>query len=213
MIYIMIDEIKNSLAFWCPKGLEAGDLAKAADVIVRESMPAVSADVSDIKMLWVWLENSGVEIMARVCAEKEDVADIALGISKVFKCGASGAQIFIGVVRLGGFAKEFAPIRSDLFFNKKLFVGLDLAELGAENYAEVLGALETLGANGVVLTYSCANGKKADMFVGKLYGFIESLRDWVGELHFYFGQNERILQSARLLSGRLKPVVRFFVCR
>ena len=62
---ILIDELMGSWALWCGTDKEAAELARVAEVIVREKLPIVSVVPSVVPIIWPWLEMVGVKILAR----------------------------------------------------------------------------------------------------------------------------------------------------
>ena len=129
------DNFGSCIAPLCASDAGASDLARAADLAVSHGAGAISVDAASVGVVWPWLENTGVKIAARIQPPADDmdtdarVSMIARTIKSAFNNGADSAQIFVRSSHIGDFVDAIAPIRDDLFFNKKLALVLDLMEI------------------------------------------------------------------------------------
>ena len=211
-------EVFSGGALWCGAGDDATDLAQAASIALERGINTISVVPGAVGILWPWLENKNVRILARFYLKSADVAniyDMVESINQTFKQGADGAQIFVDVRDLDGFVSQLYLIRDDLFFNKTLFVGMNISEIGPFDWPRIYAALNKLRATGLILAMVRDDGNASD-FVGRVYA---ALNDWKTdfdmELDFIVGKNlSRIEQVQRLIQSmcpELASRVRFFI--
>ena len=186
----------------CARDADSGDLIRAVQIAIDAKSRCISVDAAAVPVVWPWLENTDIDIAARITPLADGDADTCMSdlagrIKKVFKQGASTVQIFINRAELDAFADAVAPIRDDLFFNRKLSVALDLSECNGD-WGAVFDALMRAGADSVLLTMTRDAGDRSD-FVGRIYGLMQMRHPWRGALHFALGKNPaRIEQVQRL---------------
>jgi hypothetical protein len=123
--------------------------------------------------------------------------------------------VFLPYVALAGLVEQTHGIRGDLFFNKDLIIGIDIADIDSSDWGDLFEKLRKINASALLLVLTKDAGAKSD-FVGRLYGMLDK---WETEnnfdLHFAFGQNfVRIEQTARLIRAMrpdLAKNMKFFV--
>ena len=206
----IFDEFSNNTALWCGADLDAGELARATELVVSRNIPMMSVPEDDIVVVWPWLENKGVEIVSRFYFADKDIADgqisdVTMQINKAFKHGAKGAQVFLPYAALEDLVNQTHVIRDDLFFNRDLSIGIDLMEIDSYDWQNLFQNLQKINASSVVLVLTKDIGKKSD-FVGRIYGLLNAWDDNNKfDLHFALGPNfMRIEQVVRLIES-MKP--------
>lgn len=199
------DEISANTALWCEGGFEAGELARVASAAAAQTMPVISALPADVPMLWTWLEKTTVRIYsrfylpARGARDEKAISDLTARVNAAFKQGAHGAQIFMRAADLTDFVNEIGAVRDDLFFNRELAVGIDIAEVGPFDWTAVFDAVRRLRAGALVLVLTRDNGDASD-FVGRLYAAVGAAANAKCDLHFVLGNNPvRIEQALRMV--------------
>lgn len=199
------DEIGANMALWCDGGCDAGELARMAEVATEHAMPVISAAPGDVSMLWTWLEKTPARIWARFYLPPRGgrdtgvISDLSARINSAFKQGAIGAQIFLRSADLNDFAQQIGVVRDDLFFNRELVIGLDIADVGPFEWAGVFNVLRQLRAAALTLVLAKDTGDRSD-FVGRLYAVASAARDAKCDLHFVVGENPvRIEQAVRMV--------------
>lgn len=217
---MLIDELMGCWALWCGTDKEAAELARVADVIVREKLPIVSVVPSVVPIIWPWLEMVDVNIFARfyLPARKVDeiaVSDVVQKINAAFKQGANGAQVFLSVSDLKKFVDFMYVIRDDLFFDKDFSIGFDLNDVGPFDWNEVYEDARKLNVNSLFFAFTKDMRNKSD-FVGRIYAMLNAWNnDNKFELHFALGADSmRIEQVVRLVEAiqpQLRDRLKFFV--
>lgn len=218
----IFDELAGAAALWCASDVDDTDLAAMMEIAASRGITDVAVSPEQVKTVWPWLEKTPIKISARFYLPArdsglvaDDISDVSSQITTAFKYGADTAQVFMRCNDLAGFVKCIAPIRSDLFFNKKLSIGLDINEINPSDYGALFDALRACGANSLLLAFPRDVGNKSD-FVGRLYGVLGAWDDaWRGDIHFVFGTNEpRIDQTMRLITAvqpKLANNMKFFI--
>ena len=118
--------MNKNLMIWVSDNSDAGDLIKSAGIAIENSANSVSAPPEYINMLWSWLEDKPVDIYAR--ENFDDISVLAMRAAQDFKRGANGIQIDLKPEKLSEFVSETMQIKNDLFFDKKLLLGFNLAD-------------------------------------------------------------------------------------
>jgi hypothetical protein len=185
--------------------LEAGDLVRLADSAAAAGASVISCHPDNAGMLWTWLEGKGIDSLVRFDAE--NINDMSAKISQAFKRGANGAIIYVRAPEISEFASALSPIRTDLFFNKKLLIALDISEVS--DWGLAFHNLHKINADGIVL-FAAGKKAKVDHFIGQLYGFISAASEWTGDIYFDFGDEHQIESAQRLSEKMLEREVRFF---
>ena len=217
---ILDDNNLQKLALWTGAGNDANDLAYVAETAISKSINLVSVLPDNVKVIWPWLENSNVKIFSRFYLESKsdsvkDISELTKNINTAFKHGASGVQIFARFSELENFVEQISLIRDDLFFNKDLFIGMDINEIGPFDWEVIKRCLEKIRATGIILALPVDTGDKSD-FVGRIYGALESWKNSFSfDLHFAFGEiGVRAEQTERLINSiypALSNNLKFFV--
>ena len=198
-------------ALMCARDADTGDLVRAARDAIDNNVRQISVDASAVSVIWPWIENTNIEIAARITLKLDGetdacISDLSARVKKVFKQGAAAAQIFVRCEDLAMFADAIAPIRDDLFFNRNFSIALDLAEC-AGNWGAVFDALSSARADSVLLTLTRDAGDKS-YFVGWIYELAGFEHPWRGALHFALGKNPiRIEQVQRLMRATKKEAL------
>lgn len=212
----ILDGLKGA-ALWCSADSDATDLAQGVSHVLEKNMTDISVVPNSVPIVWPWLENKKVNIFSRFYLSDNSldaVSEITEKINTSFKHGADGAQIFLSLRNLSAFVSQLYLIRDDLFFNKSVFIGMDIEDIGPFDWKSVFSELKKMRTSGLLLALPKDTGNDSD-FVGRLYA---ALNEWNADelkLHFMLGKNsERIEQAYRLVQA-LRPDllsdVRFFI--
>jgi len=214
------EETGANWALWCEGGGDAGELARAAQTAAEYAMPVISARPDDVSMLWTWLEKTPARIWARFYLPSRGgrdtgvISDLSGRINAAFKHGAIGAQVFMRASDLNDFAEQIGVVRDDLFFNRELAIGVDIADVGPFEWAGVFDVLRRLRASVLTLVLAKDTGDRSD-FVGRLYAAVCASRDAKCDLHFVVGDNpvriEQAVRMVRALRPEIAGGVRVFV--
>lgn len=203
----ILDENSYRLSLWCGAESDSSDLAYVADKAVTEKCDAISVSPTAVPVLWPWLEGKGVKIYSRFyLSEKsksdEVMSDFTTSINYVLKQGADGVQVFLRLADLSDFVSKLYLIRDDLFFNKDLYIGLDLSEVDADDWKNAFYLINKIRATGLLLALPIDKGDKSD-FVGRLYAMLDSWNMQLNcDIHFALGVNPlRIEQTYRLVES------------
>lgn len=196
-------------------GAESDSVVLAAGVesVLSKSLGFVSVMPAAVGVIWPWLENKNVDIYARFYVE--NVADgfhkFMMSATNAFKQGANAAQVFMRPSDVCNFINTVLPVRDDLFFNRKLFVGLDICAVDAYDWESVFNALIIGRVDGLFLVYTHENGDKSD-FVGRIMDMINAWVDnYNGELYISFGANLMRIEQVLRLMKYAKPDIKLHV--
>ena len=199
--------IRDKVGLWCGGDFVGVDLARMAQIAVEQQVGCVSVVPDSVGVLCPWLEKTSIEILGRfylpdVRVNEKAISDVTVQINNAFKHGATGAQVFVRYKKLAELVQQVAIIRDDLFFNRKLIIGLDIADIGPYDWANVFDNLKKIRADAVMFALTRDTGDKSD-FVGRVYGMLENWDSgFVGELHWALGNNPvRIEQANRLVES------------
>ncbi|MBQ0013504.1 MAG: hypothetical protein KBS86_02985 [Proteobacteria bacterium] len=188
-------------------------LASGVEFAVAQELKFVSVMPGAVDVIWPWLENRNIDIYSRFYIENMDggFSKFVVAATHAFKHGANGALVFMRPSDVVGFAGGVLPVREDLFFYRKLFIGLDICAVDACDWDGVFSALVSVRADGLFLVYTHENGDKSD-FVGRIMNMIDAWHDdYVGELYISFGANfMRIEQVCRLMQYE-KPNIKIHI--
>ncbi|MBR1380496.1 MAG: hypothetical protein IJ560_02820 [Alphaproteobacteria bacterium] len=218
----IFSEIGGGIAAWVPSDVSGGDLAAATASAVEMGCDLISVAPSNISVVWPWLEHKCPQILARFYLKTDAttmdaaISELAINANAAFKAGACGVQVFLSMADLAVFCRQIHIVRDDLFFNKKLCVGIDISEIGSGDWGRVFDSLSMIRADAIVLALARDTGGKSD-FVGRIYGMLNTATTWNGAFHFTLGNNLfRIEQVWRLILA-LRPGIardaRFFVTK
>ena len=208
----VFDNLANMYAIWIDApDADAADLAKIADLAIEKDVPIISVPMGETEKLWPWLENSKVQIFNRfdfgVDKDSVDaVSKLATDVAAAFRNGACGAQIFVPYKNLKDFVEMILPIRNDLFFDRKLTIGLTLDEVQNADWVAIFDEIKKVNPNALLITASGDNfDAKSDM-IGRIY---DMLMHWNldCDLHIMFGKNMfRATQTVRLAQN-IRPIL------
>lgn len=203
----LLKQLDGKTGLWCGADVEGADLAQAIGILTEQGIDSLSVVPGAVATVWPWLEDKKVKIYARFyLSEKrvteKQVSDITVRINNALRQGACGAQIFLRVGALSGLVDQTYVVRDDLFFDKDLSIGLDIADIDANDWDVIFENLRKINATSVVIVFTNDTGDKSD-FVGRIYGMLNA---WSAEnkfdLHFAFGPNfMRIEQAQRLVQS------------
>ena len=188
-------------AIWCGAEMDATELARVASVAIENKLSTLSVTPA-LSRFYV---NDASEVT---------VSAVTQNINSAFKNGADGAQVFVAPDDVDAFVSQVYVIRDDLFFNKKLFIGMDIGEINPLDWDGVFGAIKKIRADGVTLVLAHDAGDKSD-FVGRVYAAANawdmknmSLQFVVGNLPKRIEQASRLFNSVR---GDAAPKLKFFI--
>lgn len=215
----IFEQLGGNSCLWCGGATDGSDLAAAAEFAVSNKMPFVSVTPDGVGVMWPWLENTSVGIVARFYVDgglnPDAASDLARRARTAFRRGAVGAQVFLRARDLSSFVSEIEAVRDDLFFNKMLSVGLDIGEIDGADWGGVYAALQKIRADSLLLALTVDRGAKSD-FVGRVYGMLNGWGDaWRGDVHFALGGNFVRADQAWRLIEKMRPELamraRFFI--
>ena len=212
-------DISSDVGLWCRADADPTDLAQAASIAIEKNISVISVGVTSVPIVWPWLEKQKIKIFSRFYMNGhsiENVSQIAEKINSAFKQGADGAQVFMRLSDLREFVSQLYLIRDDLFFNKSIFIGLDINEIETSDWDFVFSELKKMRATGLLLVMPHDDGEKSD-FVGRVYAALSAYNNEIQNIgfHFYLGDNQiRIEQTFRLIQAlqeNLLKDVKFFI--
>lgn len=209
MIYHIPEKL---LMIRVPDGADTSDLVAAVENVVQSGVKMISVPYENVAITWAWLEKTDVQIICRIgafsslasLAENDNsrpIEKLSEQINTSFKNGAAAAQIDLALSDLAQFCTEILPIRDDLFFNKKLIIGLDIAEIEPDDWPRVFENLLNVGADAVMLRGA------PDDIVGRIYSLLTSIeRDFTSDIYFEFLSAEQMEQAYRL-TQKIQPEI------
>jgi len=214
-----LKEIARITDLWCEDGIDAGGLVSVAEIALRAGSRYVAVPASCVNMMWSWLEGKGIEILGIIDAKnfKEQRANskeqigidsrLAEQIHSVLKKGAD-AVILPGSAEM---ISALLPVRHDLFFEKKLFMTIDLESLSAYIWPDIFHDLKKINVDGIILFATGANA------TGKIYGMLSAApMDFTGKI-MVLSDSPEVMENALRLMQKIRPELagnlRFFVNR
>lgn len=216
----IFNELPGMGAAWCGANMDAADLARVTGFVVEHNVDLISVSQQSVGTIWPWLEQTGVKIMARFYfpdskITDNQVYDITAQINSVFKSGANGAQVFLPYGALTHLVEQTHIVRDDLFFNRDLSIGIDIADIDSYDWQDLFVDLQKINASSLLLVLTNDAGNKSD-FVGRLYGLLDAWKsDNKFDLHFAFGLNfmriEQVLRLVESMRPELMDRLKFFI--
>lgn len=195
-------EVLQPNGVWFGAESDSVALASGVEYAMSKNAGFVSVVPGAVDTVWPWLENKNIDIYARFYIEnaRRDFSEFVVAATRAFKHGANGAQVFMYPQNISNFVQNILPVRDDLFFNRKLFVGIDVCTVDANDWNVIFDSLSDVRADGLILMYTHENGDKSD-FVGRVMNMIDAWNDnFNGVLYVSFGANfMRIEQVLRLM--------------
>ena len=190
---------------------DASDLAGVAAAASARGIDAVSCASSDVATLWPWVESTPIGIYARIATDG-DVSGIAVAINTAFKHGAAAAQILLTRDNFDSFIDGIRPIRDDLFFNKELVLGVNVADVETNRWPHILTRAAEIRADNLMLG---AGGDLPD-FVGRIYGMLDTWGDvFTGGVQIAFDNDFVRMEQTWRLMQKMRPELasraRFFI--
>lgn len=208
---------------WCAAAADAGELIRAAEAALRIGARAVAIPAASVGIMWSWLENRKIEILAAISggdfAAKNPESDgqryaaerLTGQIQSVLKKGADGVILDAGG-NLPKIVSALLPVRDDLFFGKKLIVALNLNAIKPLDWADIFHNLISIGADGVLFDARAAKSRKN--VAGKIYGMLDNWDSGLKAQASFLSDNPGDMGDALRLAGKMKPDVaenmRFF---
>lgn len=207
------------MALWFDSAADTSDLVVMAENVVQEKVQLISVLPESVPFIWTCLEKQDVKIMTRYFFDPMpknvdyEFSDLVKNINGICKKGANGVQVFLKLSDLNMFVNNLSVVRDDLFFGHDLSVGLDIEEIGLDDWDFVFQKLHDIRANSLVLTLTEDTGNRSD-FVGRVYTMLTKW-NFNGELHFILNNDyDRIDQAIRLVEiakPELSEKLRFFL--
>lgn len=217
---IIFDDFSQNTALWCGGDMEPGELARAVEYVLENKMRMLSVSPDVVKTVWPWLERTDVKIVSRFYLtgnkiNEKQISDATININNVLKQGANGAQIFLKSAGLGELVEQVHVIRDDLFFDKDLIIGLDIADVEPCDWKTVYEKLRKINASALMLVLTRDMGLGSD-FPGRFFGAMNAWdTDNNFDLHFMLGNNpmriEQVMRITKLIQPQLLENMRFFV--
>jgi hypothetical protein len=210
-----LQEIAAITDIWCGVDASAGALVSAADVALRARALRVAVQPLHVHIMWSWMEGKDTEVFAAFQEQDVRLADpakLSAEIHAAFKKGAGGV-ILPGSARI---IAALLPVRDDLFFGKKLFISLDLKNIGPNEWPDVFNDLKKIQVDGVLLDARRGDGKSRSLdAVGKSYGFLENCGKGFSASVSLLASSPDVMESVWRLACKMRPEVaknmRFFV--
>ena len=210
----------------CTAAPDAGGCASAADAALRIGADRIAVPAAAVHLTWAWLENKGIEILAVMDGGgfKEDgqgAEKLSEHIRSVLKKGADGIMLCAwagGKIRTAArifeIADALAPVRNDLFFEKKLFVGMSLENIEPLDWPDIFRNLKKMGADGVLFSLTPVSGKGKNI-AGKIFGALENWDCGFAGRIMFLADSPADIESALRLVEKIKPdfvkKLRFFI--
>ncbi|MDR1696865.1 MAG: hypothetical protein LBR41_01425 [Rickettsiales bacterium] len=172
---------------------DAPDLIRIADASAAAQDEFIYAAPESVRVLWGWLEKTGVALYAVVRMSAAPSAQFFAKIADVLRVGAVGVILDVGnpdaMVQA---ASDLFFIREDLFFGRKLFFGLDLEKIEPDVWTDVWFNVKKTNAHGIAFNVP------AD-FVGGVFALFDSMpADFAGELHFRIADRKMATDIIRM---------------
>lgn len=194
----------------CAHDTSSADLAADVAVAIEAHAPQISVAADAVGVVWPWIEEHDIKIMARFAVPDGDTWDVrisefAMRVNAAFKSGAAGAQIFVRGGDIAAFCDALRPIRDDLFFNRELCIALDMSDVNSMEWENIFRMLARVRADSVLFTLAHGAGGKSD-YVGWLYGMLSAMNEsvWDGALRFAVGNNPTRIEQAQRLTGAMR---------
>lgn len=213
------EKMKSKLGLWCANDADIGNLVRATEFAVENQIDVISVVPGVVKTVWPWVEKHNIKIMPRFYFPNKKITenhiyDITAKINLALKTGADGAQVFLSYGALDTLVQQTHIIRDDLFFNKDLVIGLDIAEIDAAEWNKLFENLQKINAAAVLLVLTKDTGNKSD-FVGRIYGMLKAWRDIRPGIQFMMDANlvriEQVIRLVKKMRPELTDKLRFFV--
>jgi hypothetical protein len=208
-----MQELRNNLGLTCWGDNDAPQLIAAAELALRERLTVLSTMPEYVHMIWSWVEKTRLEIYGRIQEDpqkqsQEDYGErLSAKISAIFKSGAVGAQVLIDKGHLDFLVSALYPVKDDLFFGRRLFLGLALNKIDPFDWEDIFYRANKIGASGLMFEKGAPDKKKkeADDTVGRLYGLFDFVGSgYAGQLQFS-GFNIAEIEFAWRLCGKMRP--------
>lgn len=218
---LLFNEIKNSLAL-INNGTDDASFVRLAENVIDNKIQIISVLPESIPKIWAWLENNPVQIFARFDFSDfslknclDEISCLSENISTAFKKGADGCQIILKYSSLLDFISQILPIINGLFFNKKLFICLDLNEIGPFDWDDVFLKINSVNAGLVLFDDEPIIGF-GNQTIGKIYGLLNSIDSNCNtDIHFILGDDtgkiEQIHRLIEKLRPEIYPQIKFFI--
>ncbi len=207
----IIENFSGTCGIWM-SACEDGDMARVAEYAIAHDVKYISVVPDAVARVWPWLEKTGIQIYARFYMDAPAraymgaMSDLCTRVRAAFANGADGAQIFIKHSDLRRFVGEMLAIRDDLFFNKKLCIGVEISDIEPSDWASVFDALAQIRADAVIFAITKYDVNKSD-FVGRVYGALDMWNGGDMELHFALGVNYIPMEQAMRLVQKMQPTI------
>ena len=213
-------DIDGHAGVWCGVDTKGADLARMVEFITEQKIHDLSVLPEVVPVVWPWLEKIDVNILGRFylgddTINTDVISDLTVQINKSFKHGANGAMVFVRYKNMHDMVAQVAFVRDDLFFNRKLVIGLDICDIDSDDWSDLFQDLKRINASAVCFVLTKDTGRKSD-FVGRVYGMLNAWdSEFSGALYFALeNRPERIVQARRLVESMRPELVsnlRFFV--
>lgn len=198
------EEIKKHIAFICADNMDARSLIFTADNAAKMKALAVSCNIDSVNMLWTWLEQSKINIFARIVIDNDnpDIQKVAAILHGAFKKGATGVQLIASPVAHGKLANALAPIAADLFFGRELILTIDMDTAMPEDFEKISDNIKTLSASGLGLLIG-----ESENTAGAIYGILDTLdSSFCGSLQIISkGLNFNVIEDSWRLIKKMRP--------
>ena len=207
---IVFDDINSFAAMWVGDATAGtSDLAAVADVAIKQAVPFVSMSAGAIKIFWPWVEGKHIKILGRfnVCANQDfDVvmSKFARSVTDAFHAGADGVQVFVPCDNMAQFVDMVRTIKSDLFFDRYLSIGIDIDNMENINWQMIFDVLNEIRPDSILIFGNVEHFDPNSLFAGRVFDMLEK---WNidSDLHLMFGKNTlRVAQVLRLVE-KMRP--------
>lgn len=207
----LVNDVHNQLGVWGAATTDSTELARLADMMAARGIGMISVAPPAVRIMWPWLEDRAIKILPRFyfgglrAPTDADISQLAVDINMSFKSGASGAIVFVAQRHLKVLVNALHVVRDDLFFNKELIIGLDIADIDACQWADVFDCIVRIRANGLMLALTREKGEKSD-FVGRVYGALDAWKpDFPGDVYWMVGGNPVRGEQVMRLTADMRP--------
>ncbi|MCL2369264.1 MAG: hypothetical protein FWC83_01155, partial [Alphaproteobacteria bacterium] len=130
-------------------------------------------------------------------------AKVSEQIQSVFKKGADGVIVPGSSLMI----RALLPVVHDLFFNRKLFISIDMDNVLSTDWPDIFKDIKEINASGIILIAPSASAS------GKICGMLSGMPlDFDGDI-FVLSDLPEVMEDAMRLCQKIRPAtnLRYFV--
>ena len=180
------------------------DKSEAADLAAHAAMEnrAISVAPDCVNDVWGWLEGKNIPIYARFeISSDKDIAEISAKITRCFKHGATGIQLFMPFDSAKEIIEAFQNIRGDLFFGRNISIGFDISQISPVVWPSVFEYARMMQADGMVLL------QHGDGVAGQAFAMLSSFDSTFSGTLQFLGLNAKDVEDVFRLTQKIRPEI------